>query len=79
MKTAERVHVFVEVTKTDHRKVEFDSEVATGAEIKNAAGVPLENDLAVRVHGQLELVTNEEEVPLRNGLQFVALPPGTIS
>jgi hypothetical protein len=72
-------HIFVEITKTDKRKVEFDKDTVTGEEIKLAAGVPLDSDLAQRVHGKLELVTNDKTVAIKNGDQFVALPPGTIS
>jgi hypothetical protein len=72
-------HVFVEITKTDKRKVEFEKDTVTGEEIKLAAGVPLDSDLAQRVHGKLELVTNDKTVAIKNGDQFVALPPGTIS
>jgi len=73
------IHIFVEVSKTDHRRIEFDHNPVTGQEIKSAAGVPLENDLAHRKQGQLELVTNEQEVTLKAGDHFVSLPPGTIS
>jgi hypothetical protein len=72
-------HIFVEITKTDKRKVEFEKDEVTGEEIKNGAGIPLDSDLAQKVHGRLELVTNDKMVAIKNGDQFVALPPGTIS
>ena len=80
MTTAQRtIHIFVEVSKQDKRKVEFDKEQVTGKEIKEGAQVPLDSDLAQRVQGRLELVTNEQTVTIKNGDHFVALPPGTIS
>lgn len=73
------VHVFVELDKNSKIKIEFDVAEVTGAEIKSKAGVPADNDLARRSGGKLELITNEEIVPLKNGDQFVVFPPGTIS
>jgi hypothetical protein len=75
----EVVRIIVEVTKQDHRKVEFDHDQVTGREIKTAAAVPIETDLAARRHGELELVTDDETVTIRNGDHFVVLPLGTIS
>ncbi len=77
--TQTTIHIFVEVTKNDHRKVEFQQDRVTGRQIKEAAGVPLENDLALREEGELHLVTNDETVTIKNGQHFVSLPPGTIS
>ncbi len=77
--TQTTVHIFVEVTKTDKRKVEFDTDQVTGSQIKNAARVPLDSDLARRVDGQLVLVTNDETITIKNGDHFVSLPAGTIS
>lgn len=74
------IHIFVEVSKTDHRKVTFDHDRVTGADIKNAANVPLDSDLAIREPGKLEeLVTNDEPITITDGEHFVSLPAGTIS
>jgi len=73
------IHIFVEVSKNDQRRVEFDHNPVTGQEIKSAAGVPLENDLAEREDGTLILITNEKEVTIKEGDHFVSLPPGTVS
>jgi hypothetical protein len=73
------IHIVVEVSKTDKRKLEFHHAEVTGKEIKDRADVPLDSDLARRVEGKLELVTNDETVTIKNGDHFVALPPGTIS
>lgn len=81
MTTAVRttIHIVVEVSKTDKRKLEFDHAEVTGREIKEKANVPLDTDLARRVEGKLELVTNDERITIKNGDHFVVLPPGTIS
>jgi hypothetical protein len=73
------IHIFVEVTKTDRRKVEFQQDQVTGAQIKEAAKVPLDSDLAHRVEGKLVLVPNDETITIKDGDQFVVLPAGTIS
>jgi hypothetical protein len=73
------IHIFVDVSKTDHRKVDFNTDRVTGLQIKQGAKVPVEDDLAQRRHGQLELVQNDETVTITEGEHFVALPPGTIS
>jgi hypothetical protein len=78
-RTTQTIHIFVEITKTDHRKIEFNDATVSGKEIKEAAGVPLENDLAVRRQGRLVLVTNDEIIEIKNGDHFVSLPAGTIS
>jgi hypothetical protein len=73
------VKIVVEVAKHDHRKVEFDHDQVTGREIKFAAGVPIETDLAARRKGELELVTDDEIITIETGDHFVVLPLGTIS
>lgn len=73
------IHIFVEISKQDKRKIEFDADQVTGRQIKEKAGVPLEDDLALRDEGQLVLVTNDELITIKNGQHFIDLPPGTIS
>jgi hypothetical protein len=70
------IHIFVEVSKNDQRRVEFDHNPVTG---QSAAGVPLENDLGEREEGTLILITNDKEVTIKEGDHFVSLPPGTVS
>ena len=77
--TATTVRVFVQVDKDTQVKVEFDTSEVTGQQIKEKAGVPLENDLARRQGQKLELITNDQPITLKNGEHFVSLPPGTIS
>jgi hypothetical protein len=74
MAVAHNVHIFVGKTK-----VEFDTDQVTGRQIKEKAGVPLENDLAIKRGGELVLVTNDELITIKNGEHFVDLPAGTIS
>lgn len=73
------VHVFVEIDRHTQKKIEFDTDQVTGAQIKTKAGVPLEDDLARRNGQKLDLVTNEQTITIKNGEHFVDLPPGTIS
>ena len=77
--TSTTVHIFVELNKNDKRKIEFDTDHVTGLQIKQQAGVPADYDLARRQGQKLELVTNDQTIEIKNGEQFVALPPGTIS
>ena len=73
------VHIFVEVDRETKKKLEFETDQVTGAQIKTKAGVPLEDDLAVRSGQKLDLVTNEQTISIKNGEHFVVFPPGTIS
>ena len=73
------IHIFVEITKTDRREITFHEREVTGREIKAKAGVALDNDLALKDHGKLILITNDETVTLKDGEHFVVLPSGTIS
>lgn len=80
METAiKTIHIFVEIDRNTKKKLEFETSETTGRQIKEAAGVPLENDLARR-HGQkLDLVTNDQPIEIQNGDHFIVFPPGTIS
>jgi multiubiquitin len=73
------IHVFVEVTKTDQRKIDFDTEDVTGLDIKRKAGVPESDDLARRDGGKLVYIANSDPVTLKNGEHFAVFPAGTIS
>lgn len=73
------IHIFVEVSKTDQRKVTFHTDRVTGLQIKQGASVPTDSDLAVRKEGKLELVQNDETVVIKEGDHFIDLPAGTIS
>ena len=73
------VHIFVELSKTEQKKVDFNTDHVTGLQIKQQAGVPTDYDLARRQGQKLELITNDQTIEIRNGEHFVALPPGTVS
>ena len=73
------IKIFVEVTKQDHRKVEFDIDRVTGREIKQKANVSLDDDLGRREQGNLVKVENDEPITIKDGDHFVVFPPGTIS
>jgi hypothetical protein len=77
--SAVRVFIFLEIDRTTRKKLEFDTDEVTGRQIKEKGGVPLQDDLARRRGEQLELVTNDEVIRIKDGEHFVALPPGTIS
>ena len=80
METAiKTIHIFVEIDRNTQKKLEFETSEVTGRQIKEQAGVPLDNDLARRQGQKLELVTNDQPVTIKNGDHFVSLPPGTIS
>ena len=79
MQTEVAIHIIVELSKTDKRKVTFHTDDVTGGQIKEAARVPLDSDLAVKRDGKLELVRNDEAIDINNGEHFFVLPSGTIS
>ncbi len=78
-KTEKAIHIFVEFSKTDHRKIEFDVDHVTGAQIKAKASVPPNNDLGHRVHGKIEFVPDDQVIEIKEGDHFVLLPAGSIS
>jgi len=73
------VHIFVEIDKNKSIKVEFTSESVTGLQIKQAAGVPQDWDLGRKTGQKLEHIANDQQIQIKNGEHYVALPPGTIS
>lgn len=73
------IHIFVEIDRKTRKKLEFSTPEVTGRQIKEQAGVPLENDLARRQGQKLDLVTNDQPITIKNGEHFVVFPPGTIS
>jgi len=80
MKTEQAtIHIFVEITKNDHKKVEFETDQVMGRQIKEAAGVPLDCDLARKEHGKLVAVGNDETITVHNGEHFIVLACGTVS
>jgi hypothetical protein len=77
--TAKVTHILLEIDRHSTKRLEFDSDDVSGKQIKEAGGVPLADDLAIRRGERLELVTNDQVIEIHDGERFVALPPGTIS
>ena len=67
------VHVVVEINKTDHRKLDFHQHQVTGRQIKEAAGLPLDTELAVKREGEFDQVTNHETLTIKDGQRFVVI------
>ena len=72
-------HIFVEFSKGDHRKIEFDTNQVSGRQIKEKAGAPVNTDLGRRVEGQIVYVPDDQVIEIKNGEHFVVLPAGSIS
>lgn len=73
------IHIVVEIDRNTRKTLEFGTSEVTGRQIKERAGVPLDNDLARRQGHKLDLVTNDQLITIKNGDHFIVLPPGTIS
>jgi hypothetical protein len=74
------IHVLLEIDRTHPaEKLDFTTSEVSGRQIKEKGNVPLNDDLARRSGQRLELVTNDQIIHIKDGEQFVALPPGTIS
>lgn len=73
------IHIFVEINRSITKKLDFSTTEVTGRQIKEQAGVPLNDDLARRQGQKLDLVTNDQPITIKDGERFVVLPPGTIS
>jgi hypothetical protein len=74
-----KIHIFVELTKHDVRKIEFDTNKVTGVQIKEKAGAPLNSDLGKKEHGKIIHVPDNQTIEIKEGDHFVVLPSGTIS
>jgi hypothetical protein len=74
-----KVEIIVVIDKHNKREITFHMRVVTGVQIKDAAGVPPQDDLATRHDGKLDLVTNDQSVTLHGHEHFYVFPPGTIS
>ena len=73
------VHIFVQIDHQKQVKVEFDHDLVTGAEIKVAAGVPSDYELAIvrgRTHTNL---SDKEQITIEDGEHFIAVPGGSVS
>jgi hypothetical protein len=68
------VEVFV-----DDKKVVFETNRATGAQIKAKAEVPPDYSLYLRSEGRNEPIGAAEEVELKDGEHFFTRPPSNVS
>jgi hypothetical protein len=64
----------VRITVTVANRYTFDTEVITGRQIKETAGVPEGFALYRRVQGGNERIADDEQVELRSGDHFFARP-----
>jgi len=76
----QHIHIFVEVNGRNKR-LQFDVSPVTGRQIREAAGVPLTDDLTRLIHGKPTggNIGLDELVDIQNGDHFIALPTGTVS
>lgn len=74
------IHILVEVNGRNH-SVQFESSPVTGRQIREAAGVPLTDDLTRLIHGKPSggNIGLDDFVDIHNGDHFIALPTGTVS
>lgn len=72
--TTKATEVFV-----DDKKVSFETDDVTGAQIMAAAGVPPDYSLFLRAEGTNEPIAPTETVELKNGEHFFTRPPSNIS
>jgi len=73
MSTKTNVHIVVEITHTDQRKLDFDQHEVTGRQIKEAAKLPLDTELAVDREDGFDSIANEEKLTIRDGERFVVI------
>lgn len=72
--TSKAIEIFV-----NDKKVLFDTNTATGAQIKAKAGVPPNYSLYLRSRGSNEPIGDAEEVELKEGEHFFTRPPSNVS
>jgi hypothetical protein len=76
----QHINIVVEVNGRN-KALQFDSSPVTGKQIREAAGVPLTDDLTRLEHGKPTggNIGLEDLVDIHNGDHFIALPTGTVS
>ena len=74
------IHIFVEVNGRNKR-LQFDTTPVTGRQLREAASVPLTDDLTRLKHGKPTggNIGLDELVDIHSGDHFIALPTGTVS
>jgi hypothetical protein len=81
VETKQRVINIVVEVDGKKKHVQFDSTPVTGRAIREGAGAPLSDDLARLEHGKPTggNIGLDDQVEIKNGDQFIALPTGTVS
>lgn len=74
------INIVVEVNGRNHH-VRFESSPVMGRQIREAAGVPLTDDLTRLIHGKPSggNIGLDDPVDIQDGDHFIALPTGTVS
>jgi len=74
------IHIFVEVNGRN-KQLQFEFSPVTGRQIREAAGVPLTDDLTRLIHGKPSggNIGLDDLVDIHSGDHFIALPTGTVS
>lgn len=77
---AHEIRIVVEVDE-HARPIQFDHTPVTGREIREKAGVPLDDDLVRLVHGKPSggPIGLDDKVEIKNGDKFLAVPRGKVS
>lgn len=73
MENAVNVHVIVEITDSEHKKLTFHQREVAVHQIKEAAGLPLDTELALKREGELDRLANSEKLTLREGERFLVI------
>ncbi len=62
--TTKVTHILLEIDRHTTKRLEFETDDVSGKQIKEAGGVPLDDDLAIRRGERLELVTNDQVIEI---------------
>lgn len=74
-----QIHVLIQVGQGEPIRLTFDTDTATGEEIKRRAGFGEVDGLYRRERGEVIEIGDDESVSLENGLRFVIVPNGRVS
>ncbi|MGH2596164.1 MAG: hypothetical protein ACRDH7_09395 [Actinomycetota bacterium] len=67
----------IRISLTVAHRYTFNTDLVTGSEIKETAGVPAGFTLHRRTHGGNESIPDDAEIALHNGDHFFARPPSS--
>jgi hypothetical protein len=67
------IHIFVETPDNHRRELTFHQPDVRGKQIKDAADVPLTDELALVRDGRLQPIANDESIELKAGANFIVL------